>query len=441
MGTRRALLVVAVAALLFGFIWFFERRTLSTDEALSRADQLVDLTEPEISRLECRERGATLWTLVRGNEGWRLETPFAAAADGPLADGMARSLAGLVSDGRLPEPVDRKAIGLDPPLRTLVVEGPRGKRTIAVGREIAGTGSVAVAAFGVEGVHAADPVVLRIARAAAGELQERALFIRDAAEVVRIEAKRGDAPPWAAEKRNGLWWVPGNGGGDDLADPTKIDKLLRALRETKALRFGGPLPKGVVYEVAFVSATGSTRRFRFEPPGPRGIAGPPDGQIRGDEGGRTFLAESRLPIDLPVDPRALAPMAGRTLFLQKVIVRKGKITREATSVDGGSTWSAGGASAQQPVGALLGWLFKGEGAGLLPGERLAAVGFRTSEPVVSIDLVEKGGTTHRVDLFRGKKEVGAAWYRARPNASIYAVDRFRGLVEAADGVLALPESR
>src|SRR6185312_14244559 len=98
---RSSIVLVVVALGLLGFIWFFERGSLSTTERELRKGRVLEsFVRDRVTRVELQRRGVTT-VLVKvppnPNDpldlgGWEVAAPYKAKADSAEIDGLLSSL-------------------------------------------------------------------------------------------------------------------------------------------------------------------------------------------------------------------------------------------------------------------------------------------------------------------------------------------------------------
>jgi TolB-like protein len=142
---RTSIILAALAALLLGFILWFERGSLTSGELEKRKSSAIpELVRERVSRLEIQRAGTTT-VLVRelhdedGDEPeiWRVEAPYRASADRDAVDTLLGELEFLDARRRLEDisADDRKRFGFEQPrYRLWFTVGDR-RESILVGNE------------------------------------------------------------------------------------------------------------------------------------------------------------------------------------------------------------------------------------------------------------------------------------------------------------------
>ena len=102
MNPRTTVILLAIAAALGAFIWFYEIQGESgRQEAADLAARLFpDVEQDAIVSIALGTTDGQEARLVRSDSGWELETPVQFPADQFAADGLASGLATLTSEAR-----------------------------------------------------------------------------------------------------------------------------------------------------------------------------------------------------------------------------------------------------------------------------------------------------------------------------------------------------
>src|SRR6185503_5043487 len=158
------LILTAIVAALAAFVWFYERKLPTTEEAKAEEKKLLGgVKTDEVREVTIAREGKTVRLVREGGEKkkagegeesgkgeddgdgdeeassallatpaeWRLAAPLAARADRAAVEGMLSSLLGLEKTRTL-EKVDKKQYGLAPPVAVVTLVTDDGKRTIEV---------------------------------------------------------------------------------------------------------------------------------------------------------------------------------------------------------------------------------------------------------------------------------------------------------------------
>ncbi|HET9766538.1 MAG TPA: DUF4340 domain-containing protein [Thermoanaerobaculia bacterium] len=290
MKPRTLLVLTLVVAALAAFVWFYERKLPSSDEAKAEAKKVLAGVKADAVREVSIVRDGTTVRIVRegkppaedetkkeaddeespmlpeSTSEWRLASPLQARADRTAVDGLLSSVLGLEKERTL-EKVDRKQYGLEPPAAQVTVVTAAGKRTLEVGRELPGTDQRAVAVAGEAAVHAVTGTFWSELVKAPGDWRSRELFGGTRDDVERVSLERGGARIVLARRGEEPWIEAPLA---DRADPERFDALVDALTGLQATEFvdqapGPPATLGLELPQAVVEVVrkGQARPFRL----------------------------------------------------------------------------------------------------------------------------------------------------------------------------------
>ncbi|HEV8241041.1 MAG TPA: DUF4340 domain-containing protein [Thermoanaerobaculia bacterium] len=255
MKPRTLLVLTLVVAALAAFVWFYERKLPTSDEAKAEEKKVLAGTKADAVREVSIVRGATTVHIVRegkppaeeekkasadeespmmaSTSEWRLTSPLQARADRSAVDALLSSVLGL-EKARTLEKVDRKEYGLAPPAATVTVVTADGKRTLEVGRELPGTDQRAVAVAGEPEVHAVSGSFWSDLVKPPGDWRSRELFAGSRDDVERVSLQTG-ANRIVLARRGDEPWVEAPIA--DRADRERFDALVDALTGLQATEF------------------------------------------------------------------------------------------------------------------------------------------------------------------------------------------------------------
>ena len=288
MKPRTLLVLTVIVAALAAFVWFYERKLPTSEEAKAEEKKVLAGTKADAVREVSIVREGTTVRLVREGkppaeeekkEGedeespmpistseWRLTSPLQARADRSAVEGLLSSVLGL-EKARTLERVDRKEYGLAPPAATVTVVTAEGKRTLEVGRELPGTDQRAVAVAGEAAVHAVSNTFWSDLVKPPGDWRSRELFAGSRDDVERVSLQTGGNRIMLARRGDEPWLEAPIA---DRADRERFDALVDALTGLQATEFvdqpPGPAaslglePPQTVVEVV---RKGQTKPFRL----------------------------------------------------------------------------------------------------------------------------------------------------------------------------------
>lgn len=241
MSPKKLLVLTAVVAVLFGFIFFFERKMPTTEERSRKGDLYWDIPEDRIEKIEFARSGETLEFQRAGTSGWKMLKPEKYPADGFAVGGVVAELAELRRAGGEntgeAKPAD---FGLEKPVAkaTIVWTDPndpktRKTRTIEFGIEIPGTDVVAARVEGTQKVLFVPASVLASLKKGTDDFESHEVF-GPVADATRVEILRGRGR-LVLSRKDGAWWLAEP--MSDLADATEVDRLVGQLAGLRAKEF------------------------------------------------------------------------------------------------------------------------------------------------------------------------------------------------------------
>jgi len=185
------------------------------------------------------ERGKETVALLKPDEGWKIERPIEAPADGPTITDFLSALERVRAGRFVAEKAadsDRKTYGLDPPAArvTLLQEGWDTSKTVLLGKEEAGTRYAETAGR--------DPIVTvgsdiwpKVTTSLFDLRRKDLLAVSQYRTTALTAALDGGEALVLAKQQDGAWSASGLAKGAVKADT--IDALLRAISELKAVAF------------------------------------------------------------------------------------------------------------------------------------------------------------------------------------------------------------
>lgn len=255
MKPRTLLVLTVVVAALAAFVWFYERKLPTSEEAKAEEKKVLAGVKADAVREVSIVRGGTTVRIVREGKApaeeekkegedeespmssstseWRLTSPLQARADRSAVDGLLSSVLGL-EKARTLEKVDRKEFGLAPPAALVTVVTADGKRTLEVGRELPGTDQRAVAVAGEPAVHAVSGGFWSDLTKPAGDWRSRELFAGSRDDVERVSLQTGGNRIVLARRGDEPWLEAPIA---DRADRERFDELVDALTTLNATEF------------------------------------------------------------------------------------------------------------------------------------------------------------------------------------------------------------
>jgi hypothetical protein len=435
---RSLLVLLAVVIALGAFVWFYERKLPSTEEAKAQVKKVLAGVEADEVREVRIERGGASVKLVRegpppaakdvkaarekddeespfasSQAEWRLSASspgapaIAARGDRSAVDGLLSSLL-AIEKARTLERADRKQYGLEPPAARVTLVTPK---VLEVGRELPGTDQRAVALAGEPAVHAVASSFWADLARPAGDWRSRELFSGSRDDVERISLQHGAGKVLLARRGDEPWMEAPLA---DRADQERFDQLVDALTGLQAAEFvDSPLlaPEALGLEppqdVVEVVLEGKSRPFRL-------VLGNAQGE--GEEASRYARADSQLvKVKAPALDEALARPAEQwrsrswTSFavyeVDEVKVKDGQAPLTLTRAD--ADWKRGKVKIfYGTVSDLLGALADAKAEHVL--EPAEAKGMTAGPPALTVELVGSGGKKQTLTLWPARATPGGA---------------------------------
>ena len=255
MKPRTLLVLTVVVAALAAFVWFYERKLPTSEEAKAEEKKVLAGVKADAVREVSIVRGGTTVRIVRegkppaeeekkasddeenampsSTSDWRLASPLQARADRSAVEGLLSNVLGLEM-ARTLEKVDRKEYGLAPPAALVTVVTADGKRTLEVGRELPGTDQRAVAVAGEAAVHAVTSSFWSDLTKPPGDWRSRELFAGTRDDVERVSLQTGGNRIVLARRGDEPWLEAPIA---DRADRERFDELVDALTTLNATEF------------------------------------------------------------------------------------------------------------------------------------------------------------------------------------------------------------
>lgn len=237
MSVRKLILLTAVVAVLFGFIFLFERKIPSTADRQLKGDLYWDLPEERIERLALTRGTEELEFQKTETTPWRMVKPAPYPADAFAVNAVAAELADLKRSGGDSGDARPADYGLEKPEAKATIAwtdadapGEKKTRTIEFGIGIPGTDIVAARLEGSSKVLFAPSSALAAVRRNADDFRSREVFGGSPADIKRLEILRGRGR-LVLERRNGGWWLVEPTA--DLADAAEAERLAAQLTSAR----------------------------------------------------------------------------------------------------------------------------------------------------------------------------------------------------------------
>ena len=242
---RTSIVLVVVALGLLGFIFFFERGSLSTTERELRKGRVVDnFVRDKVTRVELQRRGVTtILAKVEPNPadpldlgGWQVEAPYKAKADSTEVDSLLSALEWAEARRSLGEAsdADRKEFGLDAPRYRFRFVAGREEGGFSVGARAADGQGAYLAPRGSKAVYVVGADLLDALEHEPEDFHAKNLH--DGLTILttqQLELRRAEQTLKLARK-DGFFWLDGV-----LASRSELKAVIDALDGLRATRYVG----------------------------------------------------------------------------------------------------------------------------------------------------------------------------------------------------------
>jgi hypothetical protein len=247
MNPRTTGILFLVAAALFAFVYFYEIRG---EDARRDAEELAQRLFPEVEQgdivaVSLTTRDGALARLERREDAWTLVEPLEFPADGFAADGLASSLATLVSEVALEDPQPPDEYGLDEGRARIVrFDVAEEQHELRLGKDTPVGSSTYAATGSGDAVYTVERFKAQSFDKALDELRDKRILDFDQSSIRRIEAswpggrvvlEREDAAAdteGAESEATDVWRL--RAPLDARADPDAVDDLLSDLSFLRA---------------------------------------------------------------------------------------------------------------------------------------------------------------------------------------------------------------
>jgi len=249
MKPKTTLILLAVTAALFAFIWFQERHWETTDQKASRAKRVFDLKSGDVTNLVLQV-ATTNFTgkivLAKEKEKWWMREPLAVRASGSEANRITSGLESLDrQDAITPQQLKEKGgklsdYGLDKPQVEFTFLHKNQPTTIKIGKAAPVGNSVYIQVSGNPDILVVDKSLLTDLDKKVDDLRERTIVEFSTFQATRLEVTQGKktlemvkaAKPGATDK---LWQLAQPIKA--RADQSKVDGLVSKLSDLKVETF------------------------------------------------------------------------------------------------------------------------------------------------------------------------------------------------------------
>ena len=239
MKSKTTLVLLVIAAAVFAYMFFYERKMPSTEEAKRQAQNVVNFSRDKIDRIVI-QNGDDKIDLRRQDNKWRLETPINDQADSSLIENLLLDLESWQKDATIPAKeleADKSKLneyGLSKPKLRLKLLGRDAPPEILFGKDAALEGKIYVRLENSKETFLAAQSVKKEIEKKPEEFRDRKLTGLITAQVTRVVLKT-PAGEMELQKKGDHWEItkPLRARGDDQ----KIGDLISQVTTARIQQF------------------------------------------------------------------------------------------------------------------------------------------------------------------------------------------------------------
>jgi len=194
MKSKTTLILLVITAAVFAYMFFYERKALTTEEAKRQAQNVVNFSREKIDGIVI-QNGDDKIDLRRRDKKWRLETPIKEQADSSLIENLLLDLESWQKDATIPAKeleADKGKLneyGLSKPKLRLKLRGKDAPREILFGKDAALEGKMYVRLENSKETFLAAQSIKKEIEKKATEFRDRKLTDLITAQVSRVVLK------------------------------------------------------------------------------------------------------------------------------------------------------------------------------------------------------------------------------------------------------------
>ena len=239
MKSKTTLILLVITAAVFAYMFFYERKAPTTEEAKRRAQNVVNFSREEIDGIVI-QNGDDKIDLSRRDKKWRLETPINDQADSSLIENLLLDLENWQKDATIPAKelkADKNKLneyGLSKPKLRLKLRGHDGPAEILFGKDAALEGKMYVRLENSKETFLAAQSIKKEIEKKATEFRDRKLTDLITAQVSRVVLKTATGE-MELQKKGDHWEIvkPLRARGDDQ----KIADLIAQMTTARIQQF------------------------------------------------------------------------------------------------------------------------------------------------------------------------------------------------------------
>ena len=239
MKLKTTLILLVITAAVFAYMFFYERKAPTTEEAKRQAQNVVNFSREKIDGIVI-QNGDDKIDLRRRDKKWRLETPIKEQADSSLIENLLLDLESWQKDATIPAKeleADKGKLneyGLSKPKLRLKLRGKDAPREILFGKDAALEGKMYVRLENSKETFLAAQSIKKEIEKKATEFRDRKLTDLITAQVSRVVLKTA-AGEMELQKKGDHWEIvkPLRARGDDQ----KIADLIAQMTTARIQQF------------------------------------------------------------------------------------------------------------------------------------------------------------------------------------------------------------
>ena len=239
MKSKTTLILLVITAAVFAYMFFYERKAPTTEEAKRQAQNVVNFSREKIDGIVI-QNGDDKIDLRRRDKKWRLETPIKEQADSSLIENLLLDLESWQKDATIPAKeleADKSKLneyGLSKPKLRLKLRGKDAPREILFGKDAALEGKMYVRLENSKETFLAAQSIKKEIEKKATEFRDRKLTDLITAQVSRVVLKTATGE-MELQKKGDHWEIvkPLRARGDDQ----KIADLIAQMTTARIQQF------------------------------------------------------------------------------------------------------------------------------------------------------------------------------------------------------------
>lgn len=243
MNPRNTCILVALAAGIFAFIFFFERHIQKAEPEMLKV--LPGLKAAEVTSIQIQPAGQMeMVRIERTNGSWQLTKPMVYRAQAPAVENLLHALEALSPQTRISaqELLGRHNVneefGFDSPQATLVIQQGEEQHTLKLGFLTPPGDHVYAQVVGFEFIDIIDVALLKFIRPKANDWRDTAFVNLQNFAFDRLSVANGAKTfDLQLDSTNNLWRITLPGNMQARANSPKIEKLLLALQNMQVSQF------------------------------------------------------------------------------------------------------------------------------------------------------------------------------------------------------------